>query len=175
MGGRTFKTLADYATWFPITDAEFAYAHPRELARAAAHVVDEVHAEREMWTRGEHPLQRRQVVLDPKGAIGVLPGEPSPRVYVPILSGQEPDASGKIFCVNPAHDDQHNPNMHVYSDHVFCFKCGFGTKIKGFAAMVLGLGMQEGTKWETHSSVRPAIEEHLFNLGLARGGESADV
>jgi hypothetical protein len=159
-----WKSVEEYEAWFPVTDEEYALATDAEKQRATDAIFDAVHEEIER-------AERQQVAPDPMGGIGLLPGEPPAPVYVPILSGQDPDATGKIFCVSPAHDDVHTPNMHVYHDHVHCFKCGFGTKLKGFAAMVLGLGWQEGTAWRTHSTERPAIDEYIHNLGLAQGGE----
>jgi hypothetical protein len=115
----------------------------------------------------EQKEHRDWEAAQPKGGpIGLVAGEPTPSLWVPILTGQEPDDEGKICCVNPDHEDR-TPSMHVYDDHVTCFgRCGVQTKMVGVAAMTLGLGEQVGNRWVTHSSERPAIHEHLRNLGL---------
>jgi hypothetical protein len=161
---RQQEEQSTYSRWLARTDHdddEWAAATPAEREIFIAAILRQRDVDLERWNR-------QQADAVPKGRVGVLPGEPPPRVWVPILSGQEPDAAGKIFCTSPAHDDRNVPNMHVYSDHVFCFKCEFGTKMLGFAATVLGIGQQEGTAWRMHSTQRPAVKEHLFNLGLLR-------
>jgi hypothetical protein len=71
---------------------------------------------------------------------GLLVDEPSPEVYVLALLGEIPDGQGTVCC--PAHGDTH-PSLHIYRDHVHCFPCGYSTRARGLAALLLGLGRIE--------------------------------
>ncbi len=117
-------------------------------------------------------LDRQRKEAPRRGRIGPVAGEPPISLWLSVLTGQEPDADGKIRCTNPLHEDR-TPSMHVYPDdhpsgpHVTCYgRCGVQGKMVAVAAMVLGIGEQVGNRWVTDSSERPAVYEHLHNLGL---------
>ena len=63
----------------------------------------------------------------------------APTVYVPALTGRDPDPAGKIAC--PFHEDRH-PSLHVYESAErgwTCYQCNTGGSIVDLGARLYGL------------------------------------
>lgn len=100
-----------------------------------------------------------------EGGARLTAGEPTPEEYVYALLGEHPNAEGNVRC--PHHGDV-KPSLHVYSDHVWCFVCGYGTRERGLAALVLGTGRVIGTEVYIEPADRAAAVE-FARKALGRG------
>jgi hypothetical protein len=82
-------------------------------------------------------------------------------VYAPALIGSEIDSSGNVRC--PNHNDEIG-SMTLYPDFVFCGVCRVGTRIRGLAGMVLGIGHAEQGKWGLTPDEKDVVDERLRAL-----------
>jgi Bifunctional DNA primase/polymerase, N-terminal len=85
-------------------------------------------------------------------AAGAQPG--FPRRYAPVLTSSEV-VDNRVLC--PNHDDNAQ-SLYLNEDNVRCFVCGFNTKARGLAALVLGVGVQRGNRIDIGSSDREAAD-----------------
>lgn len=148
-GGRHywFATDGDVASWNPGPGLEVRAAGRQTVAPPSVHPRGTVyrwqdrHADlaplpawllRPESAPKSQPENRRPSLVDPVREI-------PPAIYVPALTGREPNRAGFIVC--PLHDDN-DPSLKVYDDAArgwSCFGCERGGTIIDLAAALAGM------------------------------------
>jgi hypothetical protein len=90
----------------------------------------------------------------------------TPDVYVPMLTGREPNRAGKIRCPLHAGGREHTPSFHVYPDAErgwTCFGCSRGGTIVDLAGLLYAIAPRGRGYHEI-------LERLEHELGTARAG-----